>query len=196
MNLQAHNFVSIGGCTDFSALLMAHNQQHHAFMRLPAVAAASAPGVAASAPVPDVGAEPPANSTAGLVAQVWMTNWPVAVVPPWPETPPADPPTGLAEVRPKPCPTVASMRTFVCLCTTLAPLSHHSRTTKGVPEGLSGIKVHMPQNGKALVLLVSAPCVDVAYTQTCMLLWCMLNKAPYKALQLYVKTAYHPRRWR
>lgn len=77
-------------------------------MRLPAVAAASAPGVAATAPVPDGGGDAPANSTAGLVAQVWMTNWPVAVVPPVPETPPADPPTGFEEVSPKPWP-AASM---------------------------------------------------------------------------------------
>lgn len=82
--------------------------EHQAFIRLPAEAAANAPGVAATAPVPDVGGELPAYSTAGLVAQVWMTNWPVAVVPPVPETPPADPPTGLEELSPKPSPTVGN----------------------------------------------------------------------------------------
>ena len=60
----------------------------------PAVAAASAPGVAATAPVEEAGEEP-ANRTAGVVAQVWMTNCPVAVLPPCPETPPAGAPTAL-----------------------------------------------------------------------------------------------------
>ena len=78
-------------------------------MRRPAVAAACAPGVAATAPVPDAGGDAPANSTAGLVAQVWMTNWPVAVVPPVPETPPADPPTGFEEVSPNPCPATSTL---------------------------------------------------------------------------------------
>ena len=81
---------------------------YQAFIRLPAEAAAKAPGVAATALVPDVGGELPAYSTAGLVAQVWMTNWPVAVVPPVPETPPAEPPTGLEELSPKPSPTVGN----------------------------------------------------------------------------------------
>ena len=78
----------------------------HCFLSLqkadqPAVAKASAPGVAATAPV-DEGGEEVANSTAGLVAQVWMTNWPVAVLPPCPDTPPAEPPEGLEACSPKP----------------------------------------------------------------------------------------------
>ncbi len=60
----------------------------------PAVAAASAPGVAATAPVAEEEGAEPASRTAGLVLHVWMTNWPVDVVPPVPETLPADPPGG------------------------------------------------------------------------------------------------------
>ena len=83
-------------------------EQHQAFIRLPAVAAANAPGVAATAPVPDAGGVLPAYNTAGLVAQVWMTNLPVAVVPPVPDTPPAEPSAGLEELSPKPCPAESS----------------------------------------------------------------------------------------
>ena len=84
--------------------------KRQAFIRLPAVAAANAPGVAATAPVPDAGGALPAYNTAGLVAQVCMTNLPVAVVPPVPETPPAEPPAGLEELNPKPCPAEGSAR--------------------------------------------------------------------------------------
>ena len=102
--------------------------------------------MAATAPVPDDGGELPAYSTAGLVAQVWMTNLPVAVVPPVPETPPAEPPAGLEEVSPNPCPAEGSTchKSHVkctAMCCKHCTGTHAIKTTSCIDRGQTAMMV-------------------------------------------------------
>ena len=63
------------------------------------MAAACAPGVAATAAAPDPA---PAKMTGEDVPQVPTRKRPVEVVPPKPDTPVFEPPVGLDELSPKP----------------------------------------------------------------------------------------------